>query len=40
MLRKRIKDGVEKTFSKDVSAMVDRLKVIECERKRINEDDS
>ena len=28
-LRKRIKDGIEKTFSKDVAAMVDRLKLIE-----------
>jgi RNA polymerase primary sigma factor len=34
-LRKRIKDGVEKTFSKDVSAMVDRLKVIETNEKEL-----
>lgn len=32
-LRKHIKDGVEKTFSKDVGAMVDRLKLIETSEK-------
>lgn len=34
-LRKRIKDGVEKTFSKDVSAMVDKLKLIETNEKEL-----
>lgn len=34
-LRKRIKDGVEKTFSKDVSVMVERLKVIESNEKEL-----
>lgn len=34
-LRKRIKDGVEKTFSKDVATMVERLKVIESNEKEL-----
>ncbi len=34
-LRKRIKDGIEKTFSKDVAAMVDKLKVIEHNEKEL-----
>jgi RNA polymerase primary sigma factor len=34
-LRKRIKDGVEKTFSKDVAAMVDKLKIIESNEKEL-----
>ncbi len=34
-LRKRIKDGVEKTFSKDVAAMVDKLKIIETNEKEL-----
>ncbi len=34
-LRKRIKDGIEKTFSKDVAAMVDKLKVIENNEKEL-----
>lgn len=34
-LRKRIKDGIEKTFSKDVSAMVERLKLIESNEKEL-----
>jgi len=34
-LRKRIKDGVEKTFSKDVATMVDRLKLIESNEKEL-----
>ena len=34
-LRKRIKDGIEKTFSKDVGAMVDRLKLIETNEKEL-----
>lgn len=34
-LRKRIKDGIEKTFSKDVQSMVERLKVIESSEKEL-----
>ena len=34
-LRKRIKEGVERTFSKDVATMVDRLKVIETNEKEL-----
>ena len=34
-LRKRIKEGIERTFSKDVAAMVDRLKVIETNEKEL-----
>lgn len=34
-LRKRIKDGIEKTFSKDVATMVDRLKLIEANEKEL-----
>ena len=34
-LRKRIKDGVEKTFSKDVATMVERLKLIEANEKEL-----
>ncbi len=34
-LRKRIKEGIERTFSKDVLAMVDRLKVIESNEKEL-----
>ena len=34
-LRKRIKDGVERTFSKDVATMVERLKLIETNEKEL-----
>ena len=34
-LRKRIKDGIEKTFSKDVATMVERLKLIETNEKEL-----
>jgi RNA polymerase primary sigma factor len=34
-LRKRIKDGVERTFSKDVPALVERLKLIESNEKEL-----
>ncbi|MFZ4404091.1 MAG: RNA polymerase sigma factor RpoD [Pseudobdellovibrionaceae bacterium] len=34
-LRKRIKDGVEKTFSKDVNIMADRLKLIDSNEKEL-----
>jgi len=34
-LRKRIKDGVERTFSKDVEAAVERLKLIESNEKEL-----
>ncbi|MNJ93446.1 RNA polymerase sigma factor RpoD [compost metagenome] len=34
-LRRRIKDGVERTFSKDVSAMVERLKLVESNEKEL-----
>ncbi|MCM2353603.1 MAG: RNA polymerase sigma factor RpoD [Pseudobdellovibrio sp.] len=34
-LRRRIKDGVEKTFSKDVATLVERLKVIETNEKEL-----
>ncbi len=34
-LRRRIKDGVEKTFSKDVGAMMERLKLIETNEKEL-----
>ncbi len=34
-LRKRIKDGVEKTFSKDVNGLVERLKLIETNEKEL-----
>lgn len=34
-LRRRIKDGIEKTFSKDVLVMVDRLKLIETNEKEL-----
>ncbi len=34
-LRKRIKDGIERTFSKDVAAMVERLKLIESNEKEL-----
>lgn len=34
-LRRRIKDGVEKTFSKDVNAMMERLKLIETNEKEL-----
>lgn len=34
-LRRRIKDGVEKTFSKDVASLVERLKVIENNEKEL-----
>lgn len=34
-LRRRIKDGVEKTFSKDVMAMTERLKLIESNDKEL-----
>lgn len=35
ILRRRIKDGVERTFSKDVNAMVERLKLIESNEKEL-----
>lgn len=34
-LRKRIKDGMERTFSKEVAAMVERLKLIETNEKEL-----
>jgi len=34
-LRKRIKDGIERTFSKDVASMVERLKLIETNEKEL-----
>ncbi len=34
-LRKRIKDGTERTFSKDVALMVERLKLIESNEKEL-----
>ena len=34
-LRRRIKDGLEKTFSKDVSVMVERLKLVETNEKEL-----
>lgn len=34
-LRRRIKDGTEKTFSKDVASLVERLKVIENNEKEL-----
>lgn len=34
-LRRRIKDGVEKTFSKDVATLVERLKVVETNEKEL-----
>ncbi len=34
-LRKRIKDGIERTFSADVTAMADRLKLIESNEKEV-----
>ncbi len=34
-LRRRIKDGTERTFSKDVAAMIERLKVIESNEKEL-----
>jgi RNA polymerase primary sigma factor len=34
-LNKRIKEGVERTFSKDVNAMVDRLKLIDSNEKEL-----
>jgi RNA polymerase primary sigma factor len=34
-LRKRIKDGVERTFSKDVASLTDRLKLIESNEKEL-----
>lgn len=34
-LRRRIKDGVERTFSKDVAGLVERLKVIEANEKEL-----
>ena len=34
-LRRRIKDGMEKTFSKDVTSLVERLKVIENNEKEL-----
>jgi RNA polymerase primary sigma factor len=34
-LRRRIKDGVEKTFSKDVAIMVERLKLVESNEKEL-----
>lgn len=34
-LRRRIKDGLEKTFSKDVALMVERLKLVETNEKEL-----
>ena len=34
-LRRRIKDGVERTFSKDVASMVERLKLVETNEKEL-----
>ncbi|MEN0057286.1 MAG: RNA polymerase sigma factor RpoD [Bdellovibrio sp.] len=34
-LRRRIKDGVERTFSKDVNAMVERMKLIDANEKEL-----
>ncbi len=34
-LKKRIKDGTERTFSKDVNALLERLKVIEANEKEL-----
>lgn len=34
-LRKRIKEGVERTFSKDVSQMVERMKVVDSNEKEL-----
>jgi RNA polymerase primary sigma factor len=34
-LRRRIKDGVERTFSKDVNSMVERLKLIDANEKEL-----
>ncbi|QDK36285.1 RNA polymerase sigma factor RpoD [Bdellovibrio sp. NC01] len=34
-LRRRIKDGVERTFSKDVNAMVERMKLVESNEKEL-----
>jgi RNA polymerase primary sigma factor len=34
-LRRRIKDGIEKTFSKDVSTLVERLKLVESNEKEL-----
>ncbi|MEK6772560.1 MAG: RNA polymerase sigma factor RpoD [Bdellovibrionota bacterium] len=35
VLRRRIKDGVERTYSKDVSSMVERLKMMETNEKEL-----
>ncbi len=35
ILRRRIKDGVERTFSKDVAAMVERMKLIDANEKEL-----
>lgn len=35
VLRRRIKDGTEKTFSKDINALVERLKVIDGNEKEL-----
>jgi RNA polymerase primary sigma factor len=34
-LRRRIKDGVERTFSKDVAAMAERMKLIDANEKEL-----
>lgn len=34
-LRRRIKDGIEKTFSKDIQSMVDRMRLIETNEKEL-----
>ncbi|MBC7742338.1 MAG: RNA polymerase sigma factor RpoD [Bdellovibrionaceae bacterium] len=34
-LRRRIKDGIEKTFSKDVASMMERMKLIETNEKEL-----
>jgi RNA polymerase primary sigma factor len=34
-LKRRVKDGVERTFSKDVAAMVERMKLVEANEKEL-----
>ncbi|MGE3759926.1 MAG: RNA polymerase sigma factor RpoD [Pseudobdellovibrionaceae bacterium] len=34
-LRKRMKDGIEKTFSKDVTSMVERMKIVDSNEKEV-----
>lgn len=35
-LKKRIKDGLERTFSKDINAMLERLKIVEVNEKELS----